>query len=96
MIEPIYGFPCVENPNDFSPDVESCTPEEIAFWEDAKVRWDAGERDVRGKRCTSTYDKDGNLAMHTTSTSWGIGVSMVDFGDDEEESNIGLHLLLSY
>ena len=46
MKEPIYGFPCVENPHDFMPDPEACTPAEIAFWEDAKKRWDAGERNV--------------------------------------------------
>jgi hypothetical protein len=42
MKEAIYGFPCVENPHDFTPDEESCTPAEIAFWEDAKKamgRW---------------------------------------------------------
>lgn len=82
-IEAVYGFPCVENPHDFTPDAESCKPEEIAFWEDAKRRWDAGERDVRGNRCQSTYDDDGNLLMHVTRTSWGIGVNMVDMGDDE-------------
>jgi hypothetical protein len=82
MIEPIYGFPCVENPHDFYPDGESCTPEEIAFWEDAKTRWDAGEHDVRGARCTSTYNDDGQLIMHTTQTSWGIGTSMVEMDDE--------------
>lgn len=76
-----YGFPCVENPHDFTPDEESCTPEEIAFWEDAKKRWDNGERDVRGARCSSTFDKDGKLLMHTTQTSWGIGVNMLDEED---------------
>ena len=88
MKEAVYGFPCVENPHDFTPDSESCTPEEIAFWEDAKTRWDAGERDVRGKRCSSVMDESGNLVMHKTATSWGIGVNMVDmddmFGDVED------------
>jgi hypothetical protein len=84
MIDCVYGFPCVENPHDFTPDEQSCTPEEIAFWEDAKKRWDAGERDVRGARCTSTFNEAGELVMHTTSTSWGIGVNVVEFDDDEE------------
>ena len=44
--EGVYGFPCVENPHDFTPDSESCTEAEITFWEDAKKRWDAGEHDV--------------------------------------------------
>lgn len=83
MKEAVYGFPCVENPHDFTPDYESCTPEEIAFWEDAKKRWDAGERDVRGARSFTTE------TMHVCRTSWGIGVNMVDldeeFGDGLSE-----------
>jgi hypothetical protein len=84
MVEAVYGFPCVENPHDFTPDSQCCTPTEIAFWEDAKKRWDAGERDVRGARCCSTFSADGELTMHTTSTSWGIGVNMFDM--DEEDT----------
>lgn len=84
--EAVYGFPCVENPHYFKPDEESCTPEEIAFWQDSKKRWDSGERDVRGLRCASTYDSEGNLLMHTTQTSWGIGVNMVEMEDDEHGS----------
>ncbi len=83
-IESVYGFPCVENPHDFEPDQECCTPAEIAFWEDAKKRWDAGERDVRGARCGSTYDADGKLLMHVTRTSWGIGVNYVDMNEFDE------------
>jgi hypothetical protein len=71
----VYGFPCVENPHDFSPDRESCTPEEIAFWEDAKKRWDAGERDVRGARCETVRNETGEMIAHFTRTSWGIGAN---------------------
>jgi hypothetical protein len=70
----------VENPHDFSPDSECCTPKEIAFWQEAKKRWDAGERDVRGARCGWISD-----TVHVTRTSWGIGVNMVDMGDEDEE-----------
>ena len=76
MKEPHYGFPCVENPHDFSPDYESCTEAEIAFWEDSKKRWDAGERDVRGKRSGMI-----GPGIHITATSWGIGTSMVDIDE---------------
>ena len=69
----VYGFPCVENPHDFSPDRESCTPAEIAFWEDAKQRWDAGEGDVRGARCETV--QMGEATAHVTRTSWGIGAN---------------------
>ena len=71
----VYGFPCVENPHDFSPDRESCNAEEIAFWEDAKKRWDAGERDVRGARCETLQNYQGEYRGHVTRTSWGIGAN---------------------
>lgn len=80
--ESIYGFPCVENPHDFSPDRECCTVEEIAFWEEAKHRWDAGERDVRGARCGELLDKKtGEVIGHATRTSWGIGINEVEVCD---------------
>jgi hypothetical protein len=81
MKEAVYGFPCVENPHDFEPDRECCTDAEIAYWEQAKVRWDAGERDVRGQRCGSMFSADGTLAAHIIATSWGIGVNVVDMED---------------
>jgi len=63
-----YGFPCVENPHDFEPDEESCTPEEIAFHAEAKKRWDAGERDVRGSRCHTIRNEKGEMVAHITAT----------------------------
>ena len=83
--EAVYGFPCVENPYDFEPDRESCTNEEIAFWENAKTRWDAGERDVRGARCESIFNEKGELTMHITRTSWGIGVNYIKTCDTCEQ-----------
>lgn len=83
----VYGFPCVENPHDFSPDRECCTEAEIAFWEEAKRRWDAGERDVRGARCESVYDDNGELKANFTRTSWGIGVNSVEWDDESEETS---------
>lgn len=82
--EAVYGFPCVENPHDFTPDTEACTKEEIAFWEDAKKRWDAGERDVHGKRCTTEFDADGKPLRHLTQTSWGMGTNMVTLDPEED------------
>jgi len=83
--EAVYGFPCVENPYDFSPDTECCTEAEIAFWEDAKKRWDAGERDVRGKRCG--WGQEGESVVHVMATSWGIGVNMVEMEDDGDSDD---------
>jgi hypothetical protein len=81
--EAIYGFPCVENPHDFEPDRESCTADEIVFWEEAKKRWDSGERDVRGQRCRTLFDDAGNRIGHVAATSWGIGVNYVEIEDSE-------------
>jgi hypothetical protein len=82
MKELVYGFPCVENPHDFTPDYELCSESEIAFWEDAKLRWDAGERDVRGSRCSSGPMANGAV-FHITVTSWGIGINEVEMDEDE-------------
>lgn len=36
----VYGFPPrAMNPEDFTPDDESCTPAEIASWREALERW---------------------------------------------------------
>ena len=83
MRDSVYGFPCVEDPHDFRPDEECCTPQEIAFWEDAKRRRDAGERDVRGKRCETTTNENGEYTGHVTRTSWGIGTNSFDFEEDD-------------
>jgi hypothetical protein len=83
--ECVYGFPCVENPHNFSPDGEVCTPEEIAYWKDAKRRWDNGERDVRGARCTHLETETGEYAGHLTATSWGMGVNTILIDDETGE-----------
>jgi hypothetical protein len=87
MKEAVYGFPCVENPHDFEPDRDCCTEKEIAFWEEAKTRWDAGEKDVRGRRCQALQGDRGEYLGHVTQTSWGIGVNMVDM-EEEFESEV--------
>ena len=79
--ECVYGFPCVENPHNFTPDSESCTAKEIEAWKDAKRRWDAGERDVRGARCRDLVE-DGKVVGHITATSWGIGVNTITVPGD--------------
>jgi len=61
-----YGYPVVENPHDFDPDLECCTPEEIANHKAACEAWDRGERDVRPHMC-------GNAAVN----GWGIGAQTI-------------------
>jgi len=57
----------------------------IAFWEDAKKRWDAGERNVRGNRCETVTDDKGEVTMHITRTSWGIGINMFEMDDEGDD-----------
>lgn len=82
--EAVYGFPCVENPYDFTPDPELPSLQEIEFWEESKKRWDAGERDVRGRRCKTVIGDDDQLVAHITQTSWGIGTNMVEIAEEGE------------
>lgn len=84
MTEVSYGFPCVENPHDFEPDHESCTPEEVAFHAEAKKRWDSGERNVRGNRSEWLTNDKGERVMHITRTSWGIGTNTFEIDEDGE------------
>lgn len=62
-----YGFYRPENPHDFHPDPESCSPEEIANHKAACDAYDAG---------TYTPDNsDGWVTpnLHITKAPWGIG-----------------------
>ena len=82
MKTPIYGFPCVTDPNDFSPDVECSTPEEI-------------EAHRLACETYNTPDYKPNIGcewvtpnIHVARTSWGLGVNMVDvdkMNSEEEE-----------
>jgi hypothetical protein len=85
MSDVVYGFPCVDNPNDFTPDPECCTPQELAAHAEACRQWNDGtyQRDP-SKHCQSTFDGDGKLVMHVSRTPWGIGTSSVDWDDDED------------
>jgi hypothetical protein len=45
-----YGFASPENPHDFFPDPESCTPEEIAAHAKAKADWDEAQSSQEGDK----------------------------------------------
>lgn len=79
--QPIYGFPCVNNPNDFIPDVESCTPEEIETHRLACANY--GKPEFKpNDGCESFYDENGKLVMHVSRTSWGIGTNLISCCDE--------------
>jgi hypothetical protein len=81
MKEPVYGFPCVSNPNDFSPDVQSCTEKELSAHRKACETW--GTDDYKpNDGCEWLTNEKGEAIAHVTKSSWGIGVNMVEM--DEE------------
>lgn len=67
------GYPVVEDPRDFSPDPECCTPEEIAAHKAACEAWERGERPTREP--THETIADGETLIRLTRAPWGIGVS---------------------
>ena len=79
--QPCYGFPCVSNPNDFIPDAESSTDEEMAAHKKACADWGKPEFEPN-KGCYDKFDENGNLIMHVTRTSWGIGTNLVSVCDE--------------
>lgn len=72
----VYGFPCVINPNDFSPDAECCSPVEIEAHRVACANW--GKPSYQpNKGCYTEHSEDGKMVKHVLRTSWGIGVNML-------------------
>ena len=85
----VYGFPCVSDPNDFSPDYECCSPVEIAAHKLACETFGTPAYQPN-KGCTTDYDESGQLVRHVLRTSWGIGVNLIDSCDGCREPGDGL------
>lgn len=79
--QPNYGFPCVEDPNDFIPDPESCSPAEIEAHRLACANFGKPEFEPN-KGCYSEHDEQGRLIKHVTRTSWGIGTNLISCCDE--------------
>lgn len=82
----IYGFPCVSDPNDFTPDAECCSPAELAAHKLACETYGTPTYQPN-KGCTTEHDADGRFVRHVTRTSWGIGVNSVLCCDGCSEPN---------
>ena len=80
----VYGFPCVSNPHDFSPDYESCSPEEIAAHKLARETYGTSAYQPN-KGCTTEYDESGQIVRHILRTSWGIGINSIRVCDGCKE-----------
>ena len=78
--ECVYGYPCVVNPNDFSPDTDCCSPEGIASHKLACKTW--GTKAYQPNRgCETRTTPDGGW-IHVARTSWGIGVNILTKCDE--------------
>ena len=75
-MQSVYGYPCVTDPNDFVPDGESCSPEEIAAHRRAIATWGTSNYEPN-KGCFTEVDADGRLVKHVLRTSWGIGMNLI-------------------
>ena len=82
----VYGFPCVSDPNDFSPDYECCSPDEIAAHKRAVATFGTPEYQPN-RGCATEHDADGRLVRHVLRTSWGIGVNSIRCCDGCSEPN---------
>ena len=79
--DPIYGLFPGGDPRRFSPDIECCTPEEIARHKEACTEWDEGRGVDRGPSCATMGD-----GSAWTGTGFGLGVYQTD-GDPCHECN---------
>ena len=73
--ECVYGYPCVVDPNDFSPDAECCSPAEIAAHKAACAAYGTAAYQPN-KGCCTGVDVNGSW-KHVARTSWGIGVNVL-------------------
>ena len=72
---PCYGFPNVDDPNDFIPDAECCSPSELEAHRIACANYGKPNYEPN-KGCYTERDADGRLVKHVLRTSWGIGTNL--------------------
>ena len=76
-----YGFFSGGDPRKFSPDHESCTPQEIENHRKACEL--ANQLDREGKpvdwKCPSGIEKWGDVVVHVLRTPFGVGVYVAEF-----------------
>lgn len=78
--QPVYGYPHVDDPRDFMPDAECCSPQEMAAHKLACQTFGTPEHQPN-KGCYTEHDAEGRLVKHVARTSWGIGVNLIDHCD---------------
>ncbi len=78
--QPLYGYPHVDDPHDFIPDAECCSPTELEAHRQACSEYGTAHYKPN-KGCYSEYDDSGRLVSHVARTSWGIGTNLIDACD---------------
>ena len=86
--QPVYGFPCVTDPNDFEPDMECCSPAEVEAHRLACANYGKPAYQPN-KGCYAEYSDDGQLVKHVARTSGGIGVNLIATCDGCREPDFG-------
>ena len=77
MKDTLYGLFPGGDPRNFEPDMECCTPEEIANHRLACEAWDRGEGIDRGPSCATMGD-----GSAYNNTGFGIGTYIVDWEEE--------------
>lgn len=72
-----YGYFLGGDPRNFTPDVECCTPEELAAHKAACEAWDRGARPDPGGPHQPLF-KDGKEIGHITIAHYGIGTTVME------------------
>lgn len=78
-----YGYPNVKDPNDFIPDGESSSPEEIAAHKAACAAYKKPGYKPPDQGCKVITT--GDISIRKTSTAWGIGTNLIPMCDGCEE-----------
>ena len=90
--QPVYGYPHVENPHDFIPDGECCSPQELEAHRLACANY--GKPTYQPNTgCITERSDDGTLLKHVLRTSWGIGINLIQACDGCNEPSFGEPLM---
>jgi hypothetical protein len=79
-----YGGYYGGDPRKFFPDEECCSPAELKAHKEHCDAWNRGLRPEPGGHI-SEYDKDGRLILHIARNPFGLGITVFDDEDPEEE-----------
>lgn len=85
IIDGGYGYYRPEDPRDFTPDQECCTPQEIATHKAAREAWDKASGKPADWEAPqgSAWLRYGDSVIHVLRAPWGIGSYVIRAEEDE-------------